>query len=193
MKLISLLAVILFQTAVPDTAGIPAARVRPSRSLSDNESLEDSCSLACALGWEVTSSSSAAGHPAQHLSDHAIETAWVAAATDRAPQVVFSFPESLFGKHARPVPFRGFLICPGFAGVKALWPAYARPHSVLVSVNAKPIAVAELTDRPVDQLIVVPAQDLSPGSTVSLTVLSVYAGSESQSVAIAELVPQGAH
>jgi len=193
MKTVILLAGLLALVGPPDLTSVPSARVTVGDSLSDDESLQNSCSLGCAIGWQVHASSAARDHPAKHLDDGSIQTAWVPSDVNRSPEVVFSFPKKLFGAIGHPIPFRGFEICPGFAGVVDLWHAYARPRTLLISHNGRPLAIAHLEDRRVDQSISVHPQDLNPGDTVSVKVLSVFPGKRSNTVAIAELVPQGAH
>ncbi len=177
----------------PTTPNVPVAHIEVSQSLSDNESLGNSCSLGCAMGWEVRASSAARGHPVEHLDDYSIRTAWVASKPDRTPEIVFSFPKRVFGSLQPPVNFNGFLICPGFAGDPQLWRAHARPRKLLISRNGKPVAIAELEDKRVDQEIEVPEQELEYGTTISVKILSVFPGEQSHPVAIAALVPEGAH
>jgi hypothetical protein len=116
----------------------------------------------------------------------------VASPEDSAPQIVFSFPATVFNK-LKTVRFDGFLVCGGFASSLSKWQAHARPRAIVVSLNGQPTARAELRDVRLDQLITFKDVQLHPGDQVTIKIVNVYPGASRLPVAIAAIVPQGAH
>ena len=190
--MLALVTLILLAGAAQPTQPVRAT-VDVADGVSSSDDLDSSCSLGCAIGWEVKASSSAPGLPVSNLEDWLVETAWTPARDDSAPELVFSFPVSVFGDVQPPVRFDGFLIVPAFSHSTANWQSHARPRSISIAFNGKPVAIAELEDRCVEQTIGLPDIYLRPGDTVQLRFLSVYPGSQDLPLAIAEVVPQGAH
>ena len=185
---------LLLSVALAATSNAPSrAVVSVSDSLSTSDDLENACSLGCAIGWDVSVSSYAAGHTGEHLDDSRLDTAWVASARDtRKPTVTFTFPREKFAGLSR-VRFNGFLVIPGFSADERQWLAHGRPRRVVITWNGRQLAAVDLADKRVDQLVSFPAVFLKPGDSVVLTIRNVYPGDGGLPVAITEIVPQGPH
>ena len=165
----------------------------PSKYLSTSEDLENSCSLRCAVSWTAEASSSSPDHPASQLDDDKVETAWVAAKGHAVGEsITFRFPPKLF-EGLDQVRFAGFMIIPGFAKTASAYLEYARPKTVLISWNGRPIAKAHLVDRRIDQFVTIPDIYLKPNDVIVVRVTEVFAGQGDGALAITAIVPEGAH
>ena len=162
------------------------------------QELMGGCSLKCAFPWEVTAvpAANAAIKTAQvtyATNDDDAVTAWIDQnASSIGTKLVFAFPKKL-PKELEETPFYGFDLANGNLKSEAAWKETARIKRAKMYYNNKPLYYVEFADTRRWQTISFDDILAHQGDTMTLEILEVYPGTKSQSVAVTELVLQGAH
>ncbi|MEO0559627.1 MAG: hypothetical protein AAF170_15745 [Bacteroidota bacterium] len=154
------------------------------------------CSLACAVGWRTTASSTlpASGtntYTTENLSDGTATTAWVEGVSgtgigERLRFVILSVDTEA------PIPFWGIDLVNGYAKSADLWEKNARVKTFRLWVDGEAHHTLELADVMRPQSFGFDLEVRS-GSLVELEIREVYPGSRYADTAISELVLHGAH
>jgi hypothetical protein len=154
-----------------------------------------SCSLGCALGWEIESSShhkqqNANVYDAGNLEDGIDKTAWVEGET-----ITFIFPEDFTRYHVSDegVSFWGLRILNGYQKNEKVWKANSRVKKILIKHNSDPKYTVTLQDNMDIQEVHFKYFLIKPGDRVQVVILEVYPGEKYQDTALSELIPLGAH
>jgi hypothetical protein len=153
------------------------------------------CSLKCAFQWTVTSVPKGSDHETRVivLNDNNGKTAWRDVAGGIGAKITFHLPESIPAEMDGKVPFYGIDVVNGDQRSDATWKASARLKKARMYYNRKPVCDITFPDSKrwctvsFDEIMV------HSGDTMTLEVLETYPGKESKTLAIAEIVLQGAH
>ena len=161
-----------------------------------------SCSLGCALGWEIESSShqkqqDANVYGAGNLEDGIDKTAWVEGVTGQGigETITFIFPEDYSQYHVSDegVSFWGLRILNGYQKNEKVWKANSRVKKILIKHNSNPKYTVTLQDNMDIQEAHFKYFLIKPGDQVQIVILEVYPGEKYQDTALSELIPLGAH
>jgi hypothetical protein len=159
------------------------------------QELMGGCSLRCAFPWEVEAQTPAgkSGKPVYATNDDDASSAWI----DESPasvgtKLVFHFPKKL-PRELEQTPFYGFDIANGCIKSEALWKANARVKKAKLYYNGRPLYFVEFADTRRWQEVSFDDIMVRHGDSMTLEIVEVYPGTKSQSVAITEIVLQGAH
>lgn len=154
------------------------------------------CSLACAIGWRTTASSTLAASGAntyttENLSDGTATTAWVEGVSgtgigERLRLAIQSVETE------RSFSFRGLSLVNGYAKSADLWEKNARVKTFRLWVDGEAHHTLDLADVMRPQSFDFDLEVRS-GSLVELEILDVHPGSRYADTAISEIVLRGAH
>lgn len=160
------------------------------------------CSLGCAMGWDLESSSSLAkqrnnSYDVMMLKDGSPNTAWVEGVSGDGigEYVLFKFPKIKFTESAigDKINFNGFLMLNGYLKNEKTWKNNSRVRKIKIYHNDTPIYAVDLFDSMKLQEISFDTVWLRHGDTVKVEILEVFKGLKYSDTAITELEPTGAH
>lgn len=163
---------------------------------------EGGCSLACAIGWKITASStleSPSGHAydVANLEDGQRSTAWVEGirGSGIGQRITLTFYEPDGDDKDVKIPFHGMLITNGYSKNADVWSKNGRVKKLLVWLNSKKVCYLDLDDDLYPQefiwtpnLVMVGA-----GDVINLEIVEVYPGSKYEDTAISDIGFHGAH
>lgn len=179
----------------PVEAGIPL--------FEDQQMMADGgCSLACAIGWELSASSTlnAQGsntYDVSKLEDGKRETAWVEGVKGYGigQRITITFYEPDSDNPNLKIPFHGILLTNGYSKNADVWSKNSRVKRLLVWLNSQKVCYLDLDDDLYPQeftwtpnLVMVGANDV-----INLEIVEVYPGSKYEDTAISDLGFYGAH
>ncbi|GAB5533786.1 MAG: hypothetical protein Rubg2KO_00350 [Rubricoccaceae bacterium] len=154
------------------------------------------CSLACAIGWRTTASSTlpASGantYTTDNLGDGTATTAWVEGVDGNGigERLHLNIQTVEMGGS---ISFRGITLVNGYAKSADLWRKNGRVRSFRLWVDGEAHHTLDLADVMRPQSFDFDLRVRS-GSLIELEILDVYPGSRYEDTAISELVLSGAH
>jgi hypothetical protein len=155
------------------------------------------CSLGCAVGWDMTASSTRepqgkVKYGIDNIYDGNLKTAWIPTNNGIGESLSFVFQKNHFSD-MQSVTFWGLEIINGYIKSKAVWRENARVKRIRIEHNNKPLYELQLIDSMEVQSVRFAPITIRPGSIVKLVILETYPGTRFQDVAITEIIPHGAH
>ncbi len=144
------------------------------------------CSLRCAVSWDISASSM---RGIANTNDGNLKTAWIPANKSIGESIGFAFEKNNFNGMENTT----------FWGIDIInyvkesgWQENARIKKIRIEHNDKRLYEMHLHDMEVQTVRFDPFT-IRPGSVVKMVILETYPGTQNQDVAIAELIPHGAH
>ena len=157
------------------------------------QELMGGCSLKCAFPWGTSAvAPGKVAQPIYVLNDDDASTAWIDKNTGAGTRLLFQFPKKL-PKELNGTPFYGFDIADGYTKSDALFKSYARVKKAKLYYNGKALYYVTFADSRRWQHVNFDDIEAKQGDLMTLEILETYPGTKSQSVAITEIVLQGAH
>lgn len=204
LNLLFLFSLYLVTANAQDT-GIPS--FQPEKAgialFEDQQAIgEGGCSLACAIGWQLSATSTLASQSGNaydiaNLEDGQRNTAWVEGIKGDGvgQRITLTFSEPDGDDKQVKIPFHGLLITNGYSKDASVWSKNGRVKKLLVWLNSKKVCYLELEDDLYPQefiwtpnLVMVGA-----GDVINLEIVEVYPGSHYEDTAISDIGFFGAH
>lgn len=161
------------------------------------EQLEVGCSLGCAIGWTIKTTSTlkaSNGKPYKpsYLGDGKLHTAWIEGING------YGLGEKIIirmqgDKSSRDISFRGIEITNGFAKSDKTWAENTRVKFFKVYHNDSQVFYIKLEDTKTPQHIEFPPIYVNHKDTIVLEIAEVYPGTKYKNTAISEIQLYGAH
>lgn len=159
------------------------------------QELMGGCSLRCAFPWTVEITHPG-GKPAVDYAtnDSSADTAWI----DNSPKgsagtkLTFQFPQKLIVE-LQETPFYGIDVANGFIKTDESWKQYGRIKRARMYYNGRPMYDLHFKDSKRWQKFSFDDIFIKAGDQMTLEILEVYPGAQTQNVAVTEIVLQGAH
>jgi len=165
--------------------------------------ISNMCSLGCAIGWDLTTSSFLAAqgsnvYDANRIDDGHPSTAWIEGRKGLGigEKITFHFPAHYFteGHIKDSINFDGFRILNGYQKDSLTWLANSRVKRLRVYHNQEPICDILVSDSMLMQEVDDhPLCHIKPGDTITVQIREVFRGKRYEDTAISELIPLGAH
>lgn len=179
----------------PAEAGIPL--------FEDLEIMADGgCSLACAISWELSASSTLTSqggnaYDVSNLEDGKRTTAWVEGVKGYGigQRITLTFYEPDSDNKNLKIPFHGILLTNGYSKNADVWSKNSRVKKLLVWLNSKKICYLDLDDDLYPQRFTWTPNSVMVGANdvIYLEIVEVYPGSKYEDTAISDLGFYGAH
>jgi hypothetical protein len=153
------------------------------------------CSLKCAIQWTVTSMKKGSDKESRVLvlSDNKATTAWRDDTGGVGAKLIFHFPEKIAEEMNGKIPFYGIDLANGDLRSEDTRKATARVKKVRMYYNNKPVYDIVFPDTPRWASVAFDDIMVHSGDSMTLEILEVYPGANSKTLAISEVVLQGAH
>jgi len=194
----TIILVVLLSTCVLNIA--VAATLKTVKAEIDGPAGEEfgmGCSLGCAVGWDITASSTRepqgkVRYGINNIQDANLKTAWIPANNGIGASMSFVFRKKHFTE-MKSTNFWGLEIINGYLKNKTVWQENARVKRLRIEHNDKPLCEVLLHDSMDVQSVQLPTFTIRPGSVVKLVILETYSGTRYLDMAITEIIPHGAH
>jgi len=157
------------------------------------QELMGGCSMKCAFPWETAAIvPGKSPQPVYTLDDSDASTFWVDPNPGTGTKLQFQFPKKLPAE-LNGTPFYGLDLANGVIRPLAEFKSYSRLKKARLFYNGKPVCDILFADTYRWQRVNFDDILANQGDTVTLEILEVYPGTKFSSVAITELILQGAH
>lgn len=182
------------------SAPVYASEIQQIKATLDGPATEEfgmGCSLGCAVGWDMASSSTRGPqgkvkYGIENISDGNLKTAWIPKGNGIGESVSFVFKKKHFAD-MKSTTFWGLELINGYIKNKTVWQENSRVKKFRIEHNDKPLYEVQLADSMEVQLVNFKPFTIKPGSIVKLVILETYPGTRYEDVAITEIIPHGAH
>lgn len=193
-----ILVIAVFALSVFDIA--IAAEIKTLKAENDGPATEEfglGCSLGCAVGWDMTASSTRESqgrvkYGINNIYDGDLKTAWIPTNDGIGESASFVFKKKHF-TDMKSTTFWGLEIINGYIKNKSVWRENARVKKIRIEHNNKPLYELQLADSMEVQSVRFDPFTIRPGSIVKLVILETYPGTRFNDVAVTEIIPHGAH
>ena len=161
-------------------------------------SLNGGCSLGCAIGWRLSTTSALPNkdsitYKTENMNDGDSSTAWIEGKNDYGigEKIIIKFDS---GAATHQIPFDGIQLTNGYSKSRTIWENNSRVKLFKIYLNGKPQFLLKLHDSFFPQRINWGRNFLiSEGDIVELEIMDVFKGKKWKDTAISDLSLMGAH